>query len=108
METGCSNLLDTVPVKAERQIFGPKENYGVDVVLPQTFRERKHLYSGCVIAIDSLGDQSMAASWLLLFSAANTVNAICVRQGKEGQYAAYGKLIFTWKSNGSGSALALY
>ncbi|KAI4100188.1 MAG: hypothetical protein LQ339_005594 [Xanthoria mediterranea] len=88
-ETGCGNVLDTVPVSAERQIFGPKNNYGVEVVLPQVFRERKYPDPGCVIAVDPYGQQSMTASWLLVFAAANSVNAMCVRRGKEGRYVAY-------------------
>ena len=102
-ETGCGDVLDTVPVSAERQIFGPKYNYGVEVVLPQVFREHKYPNPGCVIAVDPYGQQSMTASWLLVFAAANSVNAMCVRRGKEGLYVANGTLRFSRRSRTIGS-----
>ncbi|KAI4267527.1 MAG: hypothetical protein LQ337_008307, partial [Flavoplaca oasis] len=88
-EIGCSKALDTIPVTADKQIFGPIENHDVDVTLPKVFRERKIGYPGCAVAINALDGQSTTASWLLWYSAANTINAMCARKGKKGQYVAY-------------------
>ncbi|KAL8995989.1 MAG: hypothetical protein Q9169_004405 [Polycauliona sp. 2 TL-2023] len=85
-EKGCSTAVNTVPVTPEKQTFGPKDGRGVDVILPLVFRERRRPNIGCVVAIESLGGHLTTASWLLWYSAANTINAMCVRKGKEGRY----------------------
>lgn len=90
-EQVCAYALDIVPATAEMQTIGPR-GWKVDVELPQVFRERKFPQAECVIAANMVTSTQTTTSWLLPWSAANTVNAMCIRQGKVGQYVGFGEI----------------
>lgn len=89
-ENGCTETLDGMSVDARKQVFG-WDDENVDVRLPKTLRQRPYPTPGCVVYVDMLEPGVILASWSLLWQAATTINAMCVRDGKLGQYIGYGE-----------------
>ncbi|KAL8695580.1 MAG: hypothetical protein Q9224_003329 [Gallowayella concinna] len=82
---GCVAALDHMPFSQQDQRFGPT-GPGVDVGLPRFLRERKLPKAGCVITIDAPPRSRSIVSWLVLWNVASTINAKCVRHGREGYF----------------------
>ncbi|KAL8896126.1 MAG: hypothetical protein Q9207_007867 [Kuettlingeria erythrocarpa] len=88
-EVDCLTVIDHIPATAKHESFGP-EGWHVDVLLPTVFRQRAFPEPGCAVAVNLLADVEISSSWVLLWTAALTVNAMCVRRGMKGQWIGSG------------------
>lgn len=85
-EKGCSNTLNMIPYNNVVHHFGPRGYRGVDVPVPQAFRERDPPASGCNIALDTENRAVIPFKWNNLWLLGTVINSVCVRQGKGGIY----------------------
>ena len=90
-EKGCSNTLNMVPASSERQTFGPRGYPGVDVGVPQVWKEHDPSGTGCSIVLDTVDRAIIPFKWNSLWLLGTVINAVCVRQGKGGIYYWNGK-----------------
>ncbi|KAM0802892.1 hypothetical protein BDR22DRAFT_971103 [Usnea florida] len=83
-EESCMNALDLVPYDFTPQVFGLKGNPRATVGLPQVWRDPQSPGTGCGVALLSPNGVLFETTWAQIWTLAVIVNAVCVRQGKNG------------------------
>ena len=90
-ETSCGNTLTFVPKDHDWKLFGPRRYQGVEVVVPQSWRDPSSVTSRWSIALGTKNNAIFLHRWGTLWSATNAINALYVRRGKGGIHKAFRK-----------------
>ncbi|KAL6718886.1 hypothetical protein ACLMJK_003121 [Lecanora helva] len=70
----CRNTLDWMPATYDHQQFGPRGVRGVEVGLPQSFRESN---KECVVTVYA-NKSATNANWYIIYLAAIAIDAMCL------------------------------